>query len=217
MSISLETILGIICLLASITVYFQSTSELYLKIFPVYLFVAAVMGEIGPYLQRHNKQNVLLYTFFIVSEFIFYFFVLYQIIKNKKIKKIIINILWIYPVLAMINTFLIQKAQGFDSTSYAVGCLLVAIMCIFYFYELFQFSSSNKLSREPSFWICTGILFNYCCLFPIFSFVIFFHNPPLFIIKNLEMIRSIINIFTYLLFTIAFLCRIKINKSMLQS
>jgi len=217
MNFSIEILSGIVCLLASITIYFRPASELYLKLFPIYLFVAVVMGEIGPYLAMHNKTNALLYTIFIILEFIFYFFVLYQIVKSRKLKKIIINVLWIYPLLALINIFFIQKAQGFDSMSYAVGCLLVAIMCIFYFYELFQFSNSNKLSREPSFWICTGILFNYCCLFPIFSFIIFFHNPPLFIIKNLEMIRFIINIFTYLLFTIAFLCRIKINKSMLQS
>jgi len=217
MSISFETVLLFVCLLASFSVYFQPDSESYLKLFPVYLFVAFAVEQIGEYLQKRNTPNALLYIIFVVLEFIFYFWILRQIIQNKKAKRVIINIMWIYPLLALINIFIIRKAQGFDSMSYAVGCFLVTAMCIFYFYELFQFPSANKLSREPAFWIGTAVLFNYCCMFPIFSFITFIHNPPMFIFKNLELIRSIINIFTYLLFIIAFLCRIKINKSMLQS
>jgi len=217
MSISPEIVLAFVCLIASMTVYFRPESELYLRVFPVYLLVTISVEVTGEYLGRHHKTNILLYSIFAVLEFIFYFWLLYQIIQNKKAKKIIINILWIYPVLALVYIFIIRKTQVFDSMSYAVGSFLVAAICIFYFYELFQFSNAGKLSREPSFWICTGTLFNYCSMFPILGFVAFIHNPPVFIARNLDLIRSIINIFTYLLFTIAFLCRIKINKSMLQS
>jgi len=217
MHLSLEIIFQIVCLLVSISVYFQPRTESYLKLFPIYLFVGFTVEVIGEYLGRRHMTNALMYIIYAVVEFIFYFWILHQIIQSKKAKKIIINILWIYPLLTLVNIFIIRKAQGFDSISYAGGCFLIVAMCIFYFYELFQFSSATKLSREPSFWICTAVLFNYCCIFPIFSFIAFIHNPPVFIARNLEMIRSIINIFTYLLFIIAFLCRIKINKSMLQS
>src|SRR5580765_3971582 len=148
---------AIICFLASVTVYFQHESELYLKLFPVFLLITNMVQNIGSFLSMHNETNVYLYNIYSMIEFIFYFFILSQIIKNKKMKKIIFYILWIYPLVSILNVFFVQASSSFHSIAYALGSLMVVGLCVFYFYELFQFPNSNSLLREPAFWICTAI------------------------------------------------------------
>ena len=208
---------GIICLLASVAVYFQQESELYLKLFPVFLLLSNIVQNIGSFLAVHNEANVFLYNIYSVIEFTFYFFILSQIIRDTKMKKIIFYVLWIYPLFAILNVFVIRGTPSFHSIAYASGSLMVVGFCVFYFYELFQFPHSNSLLRDPAFWICTAIVFNNCLTFPLASFAIFIHNPSRFIVQNVVIIQNIINIFSYLLLTIAFLCRIRIKKSMSSS
>ncbi len=210
-------ITAIICLLASITIYFQPGSELYLKIFPVYLFVTNIVQYVGEFLATHNKANTFIYNTFSILEFVFDFFILYQTIRNRQMKRVILSVLWLYPLFAIFNISFIQETSSFHSLSYAVGALLVVCFCIYYFYELFQLPHSTSLLREPAFWVCTAILFNNCTTFPLASFAIFIDKPTPFIIKNVAVIQGIINILSYLLFTIAFLCRIKTRKSISSS
>ena len=216
-SSTIQVIIAIVCLLASITVYFQSGSELYLKLFPVYLLITNAVSAVGVYMGGHSKNNTLLYNIFSIVEFVFYLFFLHEMIRNKTVKKIIVYILCIYLALAALDMFIIQKANVFHSLSYSLGSLFLVGICVFYFYELFQLPQTNSPLREPAFWICTSILFSTCCTFPLFAFAIFLHTPPKFIINNILTILLIINIFSYSLYTIAFLCRIKISKSMLSS
>ncbi len=213
----LQIIFGIVCLLASIVAYFRPDSELYLKLFFVYLVITNIVQGIGTFLGTHSENNALLYSLFSIAEFVFYFFVLREIIKNKKMKTVILYTLWIYLFTALFALYFSGKTQSFQSISYATGCLLIVVFCVFYFYELFQLPHSNSLLREPAFWICTAILFSYCCTFPLFAFANAIHNPTPIIIKNILIIHDIINLFSYLLFTIAFLCRIRIKKSMSSS
>lgn len=216
MSLLLQ-IIAIICLLASITVYFQPGSELYLKLFPVFLFITNVVQDIGLFLSMHNEANVVLYNIFSIIELFFYFFTLREIIRNNKMKKVILYILCIYPLFELVYIFLIKGTSNFHSISYALGVLLVVGFGIYYFFELFQLPNSKSLLREPAFWICTAIVFNYCATFSFSSLIIFIHNPTRFMYTNLVIIQNIVSIFSYFLFTIAFLCRIKIRKSISSS
>jgi hypothetical protein len=217
MNFYFQLIIPIVCLLASITVYFQPETERYLKLFPVYLLIVNVVGPIGKYMGDHSMNNTLLYNIYSIIEFVFYLFVLHEIIRNKKVKKIIVYILYICLPLAILDMYGIQKANVFHSMSYALNSLALVGICVFYFYELFQLPQTNSLLREPAFWICTSILFSTCCNFPLFAFAMFFNAPPQFIINNILTILFIINIFSFSLYTIAFLCRIKTSKFMSSS
>ena len=216
-SSTIQIVMAIICLLASITIYFQPKSELYLKLFPVFLMITNAVSAIGVYMGDHNINNTVLYNVFSIVEVMFYFFIFYEMIRNKKLKRIIIYMSCVYFLVAIYDMIVSQKAHVFHSLSYSVGSLFLVILCVFYFYELFQLPQTNSLLRQPSFWICTSILFSTCCTFPLFGFAMFFHTPPKFIINNIQIILLIVNIFTYSLYTIAFLCRIKTSKSMLSS
>ncbi|WP_431213185.1 hypothetical protein ACQ86N_47525 [Puia sp. P3] len=102
----------------------------------------------------------------------------------------------------------------FHTMSYCLGCLLIVCACIYYFWELFQQKSSVDLIHQPAFWVCSGLLFFYSCTFPLYGLTKLMESLPKVILVNLFNIFILLNIFLYLSFTIAFLCRLKTRKSM---
>jgi hypothetical protein len=203
-----------ISLLTSILSYpKRRTANLYLKVFPFYLCITFIIECVGNYRWSHRLSTATLYSLFGVFEFAFYFFVLHQLIKGKTAKKIVRYVMVGYPILFLINILFVQTA-GFHSITYSIGCLIVVSICIYYFFELFQATHSTNLLNEPPFWICTGLLFFYCCTFPYFALSNFLINFPDIIMDNISTLLNLMNCLLYSLFTIAFLCKIRIRKSM---
>jgi hypothetical protein len=213
MPVSFNIILLGIAFLASLFVFLQAGTDIYLKLFPFFLLITGIVICITYYLYAHRGTTTLLYNFFTSFEFCFYLFVLHRIINRKVAKRVIFYILWIYPWLALINIFFIQGMKTFHTMTYSLGCLLIASICVYYFLELFQLDHSVNLGRQPAFWICSGLLFFYACSFPIFGLANIISALPYVIIKNLSTIIDLLNIFLYSSFTIAFLCRLRIRKS----
>jgi hypothetical protein len=208
-----EVIFMLICLLASIIAFFQPNTELFLKVFPIYLFITMMVEMITFRLSAQGRRTIIIYNLFSVFEFMFYFFVLRCIITNKKIKRAINFIMLFYPLLAALNFFFLQKNSSFHSMSYTLGCILIIALCIVYFIDIFQNPQSVSLLKIPAFWVCTAIMFSYCCTFPFFSLLNYFESVPKIIYRNIRWILAVINILSYTLFTIAFLCRIRIRRS----
>ena len=202
-----------ISFLASLSVFIYSRhSYSYLKLFPPFLLATIIAESIGSYLSYIRKPNVGLYNFFSVFEFCFYMYVISLIIAGKRVKKIVIVALVLYALISVINIIFIQKIESFHTVTYAFGCLLIVASCVYYFFELFKLPKAIKLKNNPAFWICSGLLFFYCCGFPLFGLSNFLYDISKLIIKNFYNIITILNIFLYTLFTIAFLCRLKIRK-----
>lgn len=199
--------------LASLSMAFRRDAPPYLRFFSLFLLATGIVELTASYLFVHRRNNIVMYNLFSVVEFLFYFFVLYQAIHNRKAKRIVFHISWIYLLLCSINMAFVQKIIAFHSMTYALGCLLIAAVSIYYFLELFQLEHSVNLAREPAFWICSGLLFYYACSFPIIAFSNFLNNLPGVILRNLATIVNLLNVFLYSAFTVAFLCTIRVRKS----
>lgn len=170
--------------------------------------------EVSAWLLIKYKINVtLLYIVFTSFEFMFYLFVIAYSIYNLKVRKIILWLLAVYPVLVLLNRLFIQH-KSFHTITYSIGCLLVVAACILYFFELFQSTHSVNLIKEPAFWICSGLLFFYCCTFPLIGLWNYLHNLPGIILRNLNYILTFLNILLYSLFSIAFLCKLRYRRSL---
>ncbi|HVY75427.1 MAG TPA: hypothetical protein VG890_11390 [Puia sp.] len=213
MILSPEVIFMLICLAASLVLVFQRSAEFYLKLFPIYLSITMAVGIISANLASKGKPNIVLYNLFSIFEFVFYFFILKSIIKNKKAKKTVNVIIIAYPMLAALNLIFLQRGVAFHSMSYTLGCLLVIALCILYFIDVFQNPETTSLLKLPAFWICTAITFSYCCTFPFFAMINFFKQLPPIVGRNLHTIMALINIFSSILLTVAFICRIRIPRS----
>ena len=188
----------------------------YLKIFPVFLFATLIVETLGPYMASKGQHNVILYNFFTAFEFCFYLFVISLIISSKKVKNVIRIIIVLYALIAVGNILFYQGMNTFHTVTYSLGSLLVVGFCVYYFLELFRLPKSVELWNNPAFWICSGLLFYYCCAFPLFGLVNYWIGVSKLLLRNFSQIVTILNIFLYSLFSIAFLC-VKTRKYTLSS
>jgi hypothetical protein len=211
----ISPIAALIAFLASLTIFFQpAPREPYLKYFSAFLFVNFFMDAITDILAMNNVNNVFfgnLVQMFVIS---FQLYLVREIVHGRKAKKVFLYFLFSYLLLSLMNFFLIQKITVFNTMTLSIGSLLIVSATIYYFWELFQLRYSVNLLRQPSFWICSGLLFYYTCSFPIQSLLNFINALPNIVLQNLLIIFILLNIFLYLSFTIAFLCRLKTRKSM---
>jgi hypothetical protein len=177
----------------------------YLKFFRPFLLVTVIVELIGSYLQFIGKNNHFLYNFFTVVEFCFYMLFISLIITSTTAKKVIRVGSIVYAIISICNILFFQGLLMFHTITYSLGCLVIVAVCIFYFFELFRAPKAVKLSMDPAFWICSGLLFFYCCGFPLYAFINSLGKVE-WIMANFNNIIVILNIFLYSLFTIAFLC-----------
>jgi len=205
----------IIALLASFALYYQGPSDKYLRLFPYFLLIVTAIWGICTYLAMHTINNMTLFNPLTIFQCSFYFYILYRIIRHPTIRKMALHLIWIYPLIAGINILFIQKINTFHTITYSLGGLLVVAFCVFYFFELFQRPQSVNLSRNPDFWVCSGLLFYFSCSFPIYGMANQLNKIPRIILRNLNQIFTVLDVLLYLSFAIAFLCRLKIRKSSL--
>jgi hypothetical protein len=202
-----------ISFLVSFTVYFTTKYQFkYLRLFPPFLLLSLTIDSIGLYRSSGGHNTVVLYNFFTLFEFCFYLLILSLVITRPRMRRFTRIALLAYAIISVCNIYFFQGTKSFHSVTYATGCLLMVGFCIYYFFELFRFPKSVNLRNNPSFWICCGLLFFYCCSFPLFGMANLLSSISRLIIVNFMNIINVLNIFLYSLFTIAFLCIIKTRK-----
>jgi hypothetical protein len=185
-----------------------------LRLFPFFLMFTLVVEILGWRLSEIPKNNADLYNFFSVSAFTYYMYLLMEVVYSRKAKKIILYIMSIFAVIALSNILFIQKINSFHTMTYSIGCLLIVVISMYYFYEMLQVPRFIDLKKEPAFWIAAGLLFFYICTLPVLGVLNYLFSIPGVIARSLEQIISILNVLLYSLFTIGFLCRISFRKSM---
>lgn len=201
-----------ISFLASLLSFQRSSPyQKYLRLFPIFLFSTLIAESCGSFLASVNRSNIVIYNFFTVFEFCFYVYFLSLVISDFRIKRLAGITCILYAFIAVANILYFQGMETFHTVTYSLGCLIVVSFCVYYFLEIFRLPKSVKLSQNPAFWICSGLLFFYCCGFPLYAFLNFWSSLK-WVIKSFDDIFTILNIFLYSLFTIAFLCRIKTRK-----
>ena len=194
----------VLSFIVSLVVY-SSPRHPYLKIFPPFLFATLAAEFAGSYLMYIHEPNAFIYNFFSVIEFVFYMLLISLIIKNGKVKKIIRLCSLLYVIVSIGNILFFQGIKNFHTVTYSMGCLVIVIICIYYFFEIFSSPGAVKLTADPAFWICSGLLFFYCCVFPLYAFLNFWAGFK-WMRKSFTDIVNILNIFLYSLFVISFLC-----------
>ncbi len=208
--------------LISLTVFIERPIPVYLKLFPLYFLCALICGMRVEWLAFHNLYSTGIANIWSIFEFCYFFFIIHETIVNKKVKRIILYIILIFAILAFFNMFFIQKKVGFNPINFTVGCLIIVSLCIYYFVELFQKTEVQSLSKLPEFWIVSGLLFNNVLSFPQFALENFMetltranYNKYHILFDNIGLINNITVMLTSILYSIGFLCRIRISKSIL--
>ena len=201
-----------IAFLASLDIYFRPPVESYFRVFSFYLLYDFISQTYGDYQALHHQNTILYSDLTTLVSSCFYIYLMRVIIRSRKAKLILLYCLIAFPLISAINIFLVQNSGVFQTMTYSLGCLLIVGACIYYFWELFQSKKYINLAREPTFWICSGLLFFYTCLFPVYGLINFISTAPA-VIHVILVVLDFVGILLYLSFIIAFLCRLRPRKS----
>lgn len=167
---------------------------------------------IGSAMSAHNLENIILYNCFMIIEFTFYLSFFRTLFPGHFMKKIITLTIVLYLTFTVTNVFFIQGRQIYQSYTYDLGCTLMVIFSVCYFYFLFRFPESNSLTKNPSFWIVTGVMFFYTLTFALYGLGNIITEKIGYYTNLLTAISDLSNILLYTLFSIGFLCKIKFRK-----
>jgi hypothetical protein len=207
----LVTVFEFLSFLASLTIYLKKKPPLFLKFFPIFLLITVVVEVTAKVLSVNKISISALYNFFSAFEIVFYFFVLYHSIQNKRIKQIIFFTGIFYPAFAIIN-ILYQGNKKFHAFTYSLGAILLVCFCIYSIYELLKKTVPQKINRRPAFWIYFGLLFYYSCTLPIWASMNFLRSNR-FELMMFSIISGFTNYLLYSSFVIAFLCNLKLREN----
>ncbi|MEP7277059.1 MAG: hypothetical protein ABI813_00310 [Bacteroidota bacterium] len=179
--------------------------------FSFFLLLSAFIEIIGWRMSSKYYNTIALYNFFTLFEFIFYLFFFRAVLTGGRIRKTILVVLVIYTAAALTDIFFIQKG-AFHTYTYVLGCIIMVIFSIAYFYFLFRFPEKGSLARNPYFWIGIALMFYYTCTFSLYGLENFITEKMRYYNRLLFLVSDLLNISLYTLFSIGFLCKINIRK-----
>ncbi|SJZ88418.1 hypothetical protein [Sediminibacterium ginsengisoli] len=192
---------------------FRYRHPAYLKLLPYMLLLGFITEYAGVMMARQQGNNAALFNAFSIVQFVFFTYFFYAATPGQFSRRITGKLLYIIPAVCLVNIFFIQGYNVFHTYTYTLCSLLMMALGIMYFYSIFKSSARLNLLREPSFWISTGIIFFFTSSVSILGIINYMSVLSRAVINNsLHMLRFL-NSMLYILFIIAFICRISIRKS----
>lgn len=183
-----------------------------LYLFSFFLLTSSIAEYIGSSMSANNYNNISFYNFFTLYEFIFYLYFLRSIFTSQLMKKILAYVITGYLLLTLCNIIFVQGLNTFHSHTYVLGCTLIVLFSIIYFYRLFRFPETGGLTKNPFFWIVIALMFYYTCTFSIFGLENFITESMGYYYRLLFIITDLLNGLLYSLYIIGFLCQINLRK-----
>lgn len=203
----------LVAFLTSLTAYSRSNKTTYLKYFAPFLLITLGVEVAAKIIEEKTGNNQYLFNFFSVFGFMFYFFILYKGITNRVMKKVILGLIFIYPLFAFYIIFFVQGIFVFHTISFGVGALLIVLICIFYFkWQFFETPIEVDIKRDPLVFICLGLILFHSITFTYFSGVHLFKGLSASFVKNMTLVCMVCNYALYTFFTVAFLVNHKYSK-----
>lgn len=210
------SIIIIISFILSIHISIKKDKPLYLKYFffiPLIALLITINTITDKYFHIVDKE-----VFYIIQMLITFFDLLVWIhfflqINNNKSDAILIKTIFFVIYLLTSAMFITNE---FSKPNFQIICIFnigKSILCIHYYYKLFQKPPIDNLNKNPAFWIINGLFFYSCISIPFFSFQNFFMNQ-LSEMLSLDFIifSNILIIIMHLFFLKAFSCSIKVHR-----
>jgi hypothetical protein len=187
------------------------------KLFSAFLFTALFTEGASTLLKYYPKilgawnpfgtdNNYWIITFLLIPQYLIQMAVFYEVLKSRRIKKIIAATAVFFTVFAINNFMFWQGIDAVNNYTHILGSLVMLLLVFAYFEQVRDDYAMPSLKKQSMAWISLGNfiyhLLNIPYLFSInylvkfnLSAAIVFHNLYLFIL-----------ILTYLSFIKAFLC-----------
>jgi hypothetical protein len=181
------------------------------KLFPVFLLVI-VACEIPGYILAFNNEmetNRTLYVFFVIPlEFLFYFWLLFKMTKEKHPYVFASGL--VFYIASFITEYLFyptMKSGFFLSLSYTTGNLILLVFVFIYFLKLINSNELLGFYKTMGFWVAAGLLIFWLGSFPYYGLMNFMWPAHKNIFIVYTWVVTFLNYFMYLSFTVGFLCK----------
>lgn len=207
----LHILIQLFCLFIAILSFRRIKKTVYIYFIP-FLIITVCVELIGYWYTLQGTRNYWMYNAFTTFEFLFYAFLFYSNFKKVLFKKISLYFIPAYILAVSFNLAFIQSGtKYFHTYTFLLGSFFIVVFCCFYLYEsILPEHINQKLSRQPFFWICIGLLIFYLGSVIINALFEYLRSNDLQRegIKIYGIINRSLNVILYGSFSIAFfLCR----------
>jgi hypothetical protein len=113
---------------------------------------------ISSYYKSDNKNNMFLFHFSTLCEcmlLILYFRTFFQ---QKSFKNTLLILLLGFPIFMLLNLQFWEPITHYPSIPRMVECILIMLLSIIFFMNIFQQSTITDLVQYPHFWLASGLL-----------------------------------------------------------
>ena len=133
-----------------------------LRYFLPFLLLTLFVEMLGYWSIKIGVRNYMMFNVFTTIEFLFYAFLFFKNFKLKIFKKIALFFIPLYIVAVAINLLFIQGTNNFHTYTFLLGSFFIVTFCCLFFYEsVLPDYLDNALTKQPFFWVCTGLLLFY--------------------------------------------------------
>ncbi len=198
--ISLFTIL-----LPSGMVFYQwKSTDIATRPIRLLLIITLILDSIIYYyfITGQNKNNMFLFHVFTFLEMILLILYFRSFFRQNWIRRMFFVLLLLFSVMVVLNIFYWESLDDFPSIPRTIECVVVMILSILFFINLFQQSTVSSLMRYNHFWLVSGLLLFFAGTFfmNIVGSLVINKNDLGF---NVYDIHSFLNIFLNIIYTIA--------------
>lgn len=201
----------LLSLFASIFFYIKKRNKLQLYFIP-FLFLTVLIEYIGGWYLFKGLRNYWIFNVFTTIEFVFYSYLFYLHFRKTLLKKMVVILMPVFIIVVILNIFFVQGFnKTFNTYTFLLGSFFIVIFCCCFFYEsVLPDKIDQQLSKQPFFWICSGLLIYYLGSVIINALFEYLRNNDLKEegIRIYGTINHTLNVILYTSFCIAFyLCR----------
>ena len=201
-----------IAFLCSLLLFSKNTGKFY-KWFIAYCATVLIVEHTGRWiiLTLHLTTNHVLYNFASILWTLFYFFSIHHFLASKQNKKIVTGCSILFLLFWLINIIFIQGFNHFDSYSFIIGFILIALCCVLYYIEMMKKNTIILFKKEPAFFIVSGyFIFSFltALIYTLHEYFAYFNTPVTTEYRTaFNTMTDISNVALYLLLSIAFIIK----------
>ncbi|HVW14151.1 MAG TPA: hypothetical protein VHB54_10020 [Mucilaginibacter sp.] len=178
----------------------------YLKVIFFYLVFAGIIDVVEEIIGAYHVNNLPLLHFYTIIEFLFMMGFFQTIITEILIRKLIRMLIFLFPLLAILNFIFFQSIYKYNSYPRPIAALIIIGLCITYFFKRNEPDDQTSWTNDPLNWMVSGLLVYFGSSLFHFAFLnIVYEHASLNLYFILGAIHATLVMIMYLLFAVGFL------------
>jgi hypothetical protein len=155
----------------------------------------------------YSKNNLWIYNIFITVRLGILLAIFYQILQSPRIKKAILYTGPLLVLFGLLNYAVIQGPYQYNTYSVMFAHIPITILCLCYFKQLLEETTTRALHKEPMVWMAFGILVYHATSLPFLIMLNFLNTQPSGLAMLYLPINMTLNLLMCFFYLISFLCR----------